>query len=169
MYYFFLAGSVLTVWSKVETTLSSLTCSNQFRLQIIRVKTDDNQKIVGCVIPSMCLKQIDTLLCSMSSKSHVLIHQTENKQEEEKTRNESIRITAINSSVYSKQIIPVFSFKTKSIFKENNLTNIKNNSSNEYTIINRKFNKNFELINCTNQNINQDLFYFFENKKVKNI
>ena len=92
----------------------------------------------------------------MSSKSHVLIHQTENKQEEEKTRNESIRITAINSSVNSKQITPVISLKTKSVFKVNSLTNIKNNSSNEYTIVNRKFNKNFELINCTNPIINYD-------------
>lgn len=58
----------------MENLLSSLTGSSQFRLQIIRVKTDDNQKIVGCVIPTMCLKQTDALLNSMSSKSFVQTH-----------------------------------------------------------------------------------------------
>ena len=111
------------MWSKVETTLSNLTCSNQFRLQIIRVKTDDNQKIVGCVIPGMCLKQIDLLLCSMSSKFHVQIHQDENKalgrQETENILNES-------NKTGSKQMTPIISLKTKSIFKVNSLSNIKN-------------------------------------------
>jgi hypothetical protein len=69
-----LAGSVLTVWTKVENVLCSLTGSSQFRLQIIRVKTNDNQKIVGCVIPSNCLKQIDSLLLSMSTNSYVHNH-----------------------------------------------------------------------------------------------
>jgi hypothetical protein len=70
--YHILAGSVLTVWSKVEGLLSQLlTNSNQYRLQIIRVRTNDNQKIVGCVIPNSCLKQIDNLLNSMSSDTHV--------------------------------------------------------------------------------------------------
>ena len=69
-----LAGSVLTVWTKVENVLCSLTGSSQFRLQIIRVKTNENQKIVGCVIPSNCLKQIDSLLLSMSSNSYVNNH-----------------------------------------------------------------------------------------------
>lgn len=65
-----LAGSVLTVWTKVENVLCSLTGSQQFRLQIIRIRTKDNKKIVGCVIPSMCLGQVDSLLNSLSSRTY---------------------------------------------------------------------------------------------------
>lgn len=72
--FYIVAGSVLTVWTRVENVLCHLTGSSHFRLQIIRVKTNDNQKIVGCVIPTMCLKQVDSLLCSMSSKSYVHNH-----------------------------------------------------------------------------------------------
>ena len=141
------------MWSKVETTLSNLTCSNQFRLQIIRVKTDDNQKIVGCVIPGMCLKQIDLLLCSMSSKFHVQIHQDENKalgrQETENILNES-------NKTGSKQMTPIISLKTKSIFKVNSLSNIKNTNLNEYAIVNKKFNNNIVMNNYSNTIINYD-------------
>ena len=72
--FYILAGSVLTVWSKVESVLSSLTGYSQFRLQIIRVKTNDDNKIVGCVIPTMCLKQINALLLSMSAKTYTQNH-----------------------------------------------------------------------------------------------
>ena len=146
-----LAGSVLTVWSKVETTLSNLTCSSQFRLQIIRVKTDDNQKIVGCVIPTMCLKQIDTLLSSMSSKHYSVNHSNETnltiKEEPVIEKNE-----ILNSR---KQITPVISFKTKSIFKVNSFSSINNNNK----IINNnniKFDNNIDLINYSNPIINYD-------------
>jgi hypothetical protein len=71
-----LAGSVLTVWSKVESLVSTLltNSSHQYRLQIIRVKTNDNQKIVGCVIPNRCLRQIDSLLSAMSFETRVQQH-----------------------------------------------------------------------------------------------
>jgi hypothetical protein len=69
-----LAGSVLTVWTRVENLLATLTGSSQFRLQIIRVKTDDDQKIVGCVIPTGCLRQTDALLSSMSDETRVKSH-----------------------------------------------------------------------------------------------
>lgn len=72
--FFILAGSVLTVWSRVENLLCHLTGSSQFRLQIIRVRTSDNLKIVGCVIPTICIKKIDSFLSSISSKSYVQSH-----------------------------------------------------------------------------------------------
>lgn len=72
--FYILAGSVLAVWSKVESVLSSLTGCSQFRLQIIRVKTNDDNKIVGCVIPTMCLKQINSLLQLMSAKTYSQSH-----------------------------------------------------------------------------------------------
>ena len=66
--FYVLAGSVLTVWNKIESVLCSITGLNQSRLQIIRVKTNENQKIVGIVVPSTCQKQIESLLKSMSSE-----------------------------------------------------------------------------------------------------
>jgi len=76
-----LAGSVLTVWTRVENLLSTLTGSSQFRLQIIRVKTDDDQKIVGCVIPTRCLRQTDALLNSISDDTYLKNHVKEEKED----------------------------------------------------------------------------------------
>ena len=68
--YHVLAGSVLIVWAKIENILCSLLGSQQCRLQIIRIKTTSDQKIVGCVIPTACLKQVENLLRSLSSKTY---------------------------------------------------------------------------------------------------
>ena len=87
-----LAGSVLTVWSRVESLLATLTNSNQYRLQIIRVKTNDDQKIVGCVILNGCLKQIDSLLTTMSSGTRVQQHLVQSKISADEQKNEEIRL-----------------------------------------------------------------------------
>lgn len=50
--------------------LSSLTGQTQYRLQIIRIRTSDDKKIVGCVIPNTSLAQVDALLESISSKTY---------------------------------------------------------------------------------------------------
>ena len=96
-----LAGSVLTVWTRVENLLSSLTGSSQFRLQIIRVKTDDNQKIVGCVIPTMCLKQIDALLNSMSNNTYIQNHT--NKVDNKCNLDLKIKDDFFTNTVHNKQ------------------------------------------------------------------
>lgn len=43
--YFVLSGSVISVWPLLETVLSGSRRSS--RMQIVRIRTDDNQKIVG--------------------------------------------------------------------------------------------------------------------------
>ena len=58
--YHVLSGSVLSVWSKVESVLVGLNAAS--RMQIIRLRTDDNQKIVG-----MC--PIFNLNCSVNKMS----------------------------------------------------------------------------------------------------
>ena len=68
--YHILAGSVLIVWAKIENILFSLLGSQQCRLQIIRIKTTSDQKIVGCVLPTIGLKQIESLIQSLSIKSY---------------------------------------------------------------------------------------------------
>lgn len=45
--YHVLSGSVLSVWNIVETVLGSLPSTMQTKMQIIRLRTDDNQRIVG--------------------------------------------------------------------------------------------------------------------------
>lgn len=164
-----LAGSVLTVWTKVENLLSSLTGSSQFRLQIIRVKTDDNQKIVGCVIPTMCLKQIDALLNSMSSQTYMQDHQSSKPAENNNsgvnlkledsclTAKEQRMVTSAkqvhkNSLAKASQVLnkcvatPVVSSAIKmknSIYKINNVNACSNNNINGVI----DFDKNFENIN----------------------
>ena len=45
--YHILSGSVLSVWTKVESVLASLPGGNATRMQIIRLRTDDGKRIVG--------------------------------------------------------------------------------------------------------------------------
>jgi hypothetical protein len=71
-----LAGSVLTVWTRVENVVCNIIGCSTYRLQIIRVKTNDNQKIVGCVIPLHCVQQVDALLNSISRKTFIKNHNT---------------------------------------------------------------------------------------------
>ena len=42
-----LSGSVLSVWNKVERVLVSMPGGNSTKMQVIRLRTDDNQRIVG--------------------------------------------------------------------------------------------------------------------------
>lgn len=44
--YYVLCGSVLSVWTKVEGVLASVSGSNM-KMQIVRLKTEDGQRIVG--------------------------------------------------------------------------------------------------------------------------
>ncbi len=42
-----LSGSVLGCWTKVESVLASLPGGHASRMQIIRLRTDDGNRIVG--------------------------------------------------------------------------------------------------------------------------
>ncbi|XP_077995470.1 protein strawberry notch homolog 1-like [Glandiceps talaboti] len=56
-----LSGSVLSVWKKVESVLATQASHNS-KMQIIRLRTEDGTKLVGCLIPSNCVKALsDTL------------------------------------------------------------------------------------------------------------
>ena len=45
--YYVLSGSVLSVWNKVERVLVMMPGGSQTKMQVIRLRTDDNQRIVG--------------------------------------------------------------------------------------------------------------------------
>ncbi|TRY94000.1 hypothetical protein DNTS_032821 [Danionella cerebrum] len=61
--YFVLCGSVLSVWTQVERLLSSVGGSN-LRMQIVRLRTDDGQRIVGLIIPANCVAPLVHILSS---------------------------------------------------------------------------------------------------------
>ena len=54
-----LSGSVLSVWNKVETMLAQVTNS---KMQVIRLKTSDNQKVVGLLIPVTAIQKLKEAL-----------------------------------------------------------------------------------------------------------
>lgn len=57
--YTVLSGSVLAVWQRVENQLSARLSSNN-RMQVIRLKTSDGNKIVGILVPKLCVDNLIT-------------------------------------------------------------------------------------------------------------
>lgn len=55
--YTVLSGSVLAVWQRVENQLSARLSSNS-RMQVIRLKTSDGNKIVGILVPKVCVENL---------------------------------------------------------------------------------------------------------------
>lgn len=55
--YTVLSGSVLAVWQRVENQLSTRLSSNN-RMQVIRLKTSDGNKIVGIMVPKVCVEAL---------------------------------------------------------------------------------------------------------------
>ncbi|KAG8183494.1 hypothetical protein JTE90_003847 [Oedothorax gibbosus] len=49
--YYVLSGSVLAVWTKIENIMTQHHGSNNAKLQVVRLKIDEDSKIVGCIIP----------------------------------------------------------------------------------------------------------------------
>ncbi|XP_032457238.1 protein strawberry notch isoform X2 [Nasonia vitripennis] len=64
--YNILAGSVLSVWSRVENILSTRS-SNDSKMQVIRLRTD-NIKIVGTLIPKRCIECLQQALAADAEK-----------------------------------------------------------------------------------------------------
>ncbi|GFO35954.1 protein strawberry notch homolog 1, partial [Plakobranchus ocellatus] len=71
-FYHVLSGSVLSVWSKVESVLVSLTTSS--RMQIIRLRTEDNQRIVGSLIPANSVPALERVLAQDSAQNYMEKH-----------------------------------------------------------------------------------------------
>ncbi|XP_033748183.1 protein strawberry notch homolog 1-like isoform X1 [Pecten maximus] len=57
-----LSGSVLSVWSKVEGVLASMPGGANSKMQIIRLRTDNGQRIVGSLIPNNCVLPLCNIL-----------------------------------------------------------------------------------------------------------
>lgn len=69
--YHVLSGSVLAVWAKVESVLSSVHGHhNSSKLQVVRLKTEDSLRIVGTIIPSNCVAPLVNVLSQDAEKTH---------------------------------------------------------------------------------------------------
>ncbi|KYB27027.1 protein strawberry notch isoform X3 [Tribolium castaneum] len=58
------AGSVLSVWSRVEGVLASKNGTHNNKMQVIRLRTKDDLKVVGTLIPKNC---VDALIEALSA------------------------------------------------------------------------------------------------------
>lgn len=68
--YHVLAGSVFTVWSKVESALSANNMVS-FKLQVVRLKTESGLRIVGTMVPPTCVQSLRTVLTEDAQKTSV--------------------------------------------------------------------------------------------------
>ncbi|KAJ8312814.1 hypothetical protein KUTeg_010187 [Tegillarca granosa] len=72
--YHILSGSVLSVWSKVESVLASVPGGMNSKMQIMRLRTDSNERIVGSLIPSNCLGSLCNILSQDCSRTYTEKH-----------------------------------------------------------------------------------------------
>ncbi|XP_075690059.1 protein strawberry notch homolog 1 isoform X2 [Rhinoderma darwinii] len=72
--YYVLCGSVLSVWTKVEGVLASVSGTN-VKMQIVRLRTEDGQRIVGLIIPANCASSLVTLLSTSDQSQQIAVQQ----------------------------------------------------------------------------------------------
>ncbi|XP_031433049.1 protein strawberry notch homolog 1 isoform X2 [Clupea harengus] len=72
--YFVLCGSVLSVWTKVEGVLASVSGTN-VKMQIVRLRTEDGHRIVGLLIPANCVSPLTNLLSSSDQSQQLAVQQ----------------------------------------------------------------------------------------------
>uniref|UniRef100_A0A671NNA9 Protein strawberry notch homolog 1 n=1 Tax=Sinocyclocheilus anshuiensis TaxID=1608454 RepID=A0A671NNA9_9TELE len=72
--YYVLCGSVLSVWTKVEGVLASVSGTN-VKMQIVRLRTEDGQRIVGLIIPANCVSPLINILSSSDQSQQLAVQQ----------------------------------------------------------------------------------------------
>uniref|UniRef100_A0A673KH38 Protein strawberry notch homolog 1 n=1 Tax=Sinocyclocheilus rhinocerous TaxID=307959 RepID=A0A673KH38_9TELE len=72
--YYVLCGSVLSVWTKVEGVLASVSGAN-VKIQIVRLRTEDGQRIVGLIIPANCVSPLINILSSSDQSQQLAVQQ----------------------------------------------------------------------------------------------
>ncbi|XP_072908101.1 protein strawberry notch homolog 1 [Hemitrygon akajei] len=72
--YHVLCGSVLSVWTKVEGVLASVSGTN-VKMQIVRLKTEDGQRIVGLIIPQNCVSPLMNILSTSDQSQQLALQQ----------------------------------------------------------------------------------------------
>lgn len=66
--YHVLSGSVLSVWTKVESVLSTVHGAHNAKLQVVRLRTEEDARIIGCLIPSSAVSSLIAALSDEGTK-----------------------------------------------------------------------------------------------------
>ncbi|KAM9801252.1 protein strawberry notch homolog 1 [Neosynchiropus ocellatus] len=76
--FYVLCGSVLSVWNELEEVLTPVSGTN-VKVQIVRLRTEDGQRIVGLIIPANCVSLLINKL-STSDQNQQLAVQEQQKR-----------------------------------------------------------------------------------------
>ncbi|XP_070599433.1 protein strawberry notch homolog 1-like [Erythrolamprus reginae] len=72
--YYVLCGLVLSIWTKVEGVLASVNGTN-VKMQIVCLRTEDGQRIVGLIIPANCASPLVNLLSTSDQSQQLAVQQ----------------------------------------------------------------------------------------------
>ncbi|XP_028319438.1 protein strawberry notch homolog 1 [Gouania willdenowi] len=78
--YYVLCGSVLSVWNELEEVLTPVSGTN-VKVQIVRLRTEDGQRIVGLIIPANCVGPLINKLSTSDQWQQLAVQEEQKRQQ----------------------------------------------------------------------------------------
>uniref|UniRef100_A0A8C3A523 Strawberry notch homolog 1 (Drosophila) n=1 Tax=Cyclopterus lumpus TaxID=8103 RepID=A0A8C3A523_CYCLU len=78
--YYVLCGSVLSVWNELEEVLTPVSGTN-VKVQIVRLRTEDGQRIVGLIIPANCVAPLSNKLSTSDQSQQLAVQELQKQQQ----------------------------------------------------------------------------------------
>ncbi|XP_072310428.1 protein strawberry notch homolog 1 [Eucyclogobius newberryi] len=78
--YYVLCGSVLSVWNELEEVLTPVSGTN-VKVQIVRLRTEDGQRIVGLLIPANCVSPLINKLSTSDQSQQIAVQELQKRQQ----------------------------------------------------------------------------------------
>ncbi|XP_054469169.1 protein strawberry notch homolog 1 isoform X2 [Anoplopoma fimbria] len=78
--YYVLCGSVLSVWNELEEVLTPVSGTN-VKVQIVRLRTEDGQRIVGLIIPANCVSPLSNKLSTSDQCQQLAVQELQKRQQ----------------------------------------------------------------------------------------
>ncbi|XP_031731076.1 protein strawberry notch homolog 1 isoform X1 [Anarrhichthys ocellatus] len=78
--YYVLCGSVLSVWNELEEVLTPVSGTN-VKVQIVRLRTEDGQRIVGLIIPANCVSPLSNKLSTSDQSQQLAVQELQKQQQ----------------------------------------------------------------------------------------
>ncbi|XP_029300420.1 LOW QUALITY PROTEIN: protein strawberry notch homolog 1 [Cottoperca gobio] len=78
--YYVLCGSVLSVWNELEEVLTPVSGTN-VKVQIVRLRTEDGQRIVGLIIPVNCVSALINKLSTSDQSQQLAVQELQKRQQ----------------------------------------------------------------------------------------
>ncbi|XP_077353023.1 protein strawberry notch homolog 1 isoform X3 [Festucalex cinctus] len=78
--YYVLCGSVLSVWNELEEVLTPVSGTN-VKVQIVRLRTEDGQRIVGLIIPANCVSPLMHKLSTSDQFQQLAVQEQHKRQQ----------------------------------------------------------------------------------------